>query len=307
MSTGVYTKTAGDLIRDALRAASISGIQLEVDISDFTIAQSILNDVLTWLQTKQIHVWSETEATLPLNVDQQSYSLPGAHCFTDHVYTTTSAAHLSGATSITVSSTSGMTAGDHIGIELSDNTRWWGEISSISSSTVLILTGGISGDSDSGATVYTYTTPIDQPLRILDARFAKTYSSAESTTDQLARQQYYGQSDKSSSGDANSWYYDRQLSTGILKLWPVATNCTEVLRFTFIKPQYIPEDESENILVPPEWFLPLKHKLAAELGVVYGIDPNKQVLLEQKAAMFMEDALGIDSDFSGINFFPSGG
>lgn len=307
MSTGVYTKTAGDLIRDALRAASISGIQLDVDITDFTIGQSTLNDILAWLQTKQIHVWSETEATLPLNATQQSYLLPGAHCFTDHVYTTSTAAHISGATSIALTSTAGMAAGDNIGIELSDNTRWWGEISSVPSSTSVLLTGGISGASSSGATVYTYTTQIDQPVRVLDARFAKTYSSAESTTEQLSRQKYYSQSDKASTGDANSWYYDRQLTTGTLKLWPVASSCNEVLRFTFIKPQYIPESDVENMLVPPEWFLPLKHKLAAELGVVYGIDPNKQVLLEQKAATFIEDAMGTDSDFSGISFYPYGG
>jgi hypothetical protein len=35
MSTGVYAKTAGDLIRDALRAATITGISLPVDASDF--------------------------------------------------------------------------------------------------------------------------------------------------------------------------------------------------------------------------------------------------------------------------------
>lgn len=35
MSTGVYAKTAGDLIRDALRAATISGISLPVQSEDF--------------------------------------------------------------------------------------------------------------------------------------------------------------------------------------------------------------------------------------------------------------------------------
>jgi hypothetical protein len=89
-----------------------------------------------------------------------------------------------------------------------------------------------------------------------------------------------------------------------LNVWPVARTCREVIRFTFIKPQYIPEDQAENILVPPEWFLPLKNKLAAELGIVYAIDQNKQIILEQKAAGFVEDALGTDNEFSSFSFYP---
>lgn len=325
MSTGIHLKTAGDLIRDALRASNISGISLQIDETDFEQGQTALNDILSWLQTKQIHLWSETEAFLPLNPNQKRYSFPGDHCFTDYVCTASTAASddsildlgeeilldlgddflFSFSTKhVSVESTEGMNVGDFVGIELANGNRWWDEIASIDDGglgfeTVNDLPGFLEG-----AVIYVYTTPIDQPVRILDARYSYTCDQDEIPIDQLARKSYYDQPTKGSQGNANSWYYDRQLSVGYLNVWPVAQNCNEVIRFTFIKPQYIPEDQTENILVPPEWYLPLKNKLAAELGVIYAIDPTKQAILEAKAASFIEDAIGTDDEFSNFSFYP---
>lgn len=326
MSTGVYQKTAGDLIRDALRASNISGIALQVDETDFAEGHNALNDILAWLQTQQIHVWSQTEAFLPLNPNQKRYSFPGDHCFTDYVCTKTTAANegdalfdvgsgelleLDGSVlafaddRIRVETVTGMTVGDYVGIELPNGTRWWDTISQIDEDELWFqTTSDLPSFINEDASVYTYTTAIDQPVRITDARYANDCDDSEIIMTQLARKTYYDQPDKNSIGAANSWYYDRQLSIGYLSVWPVARECTEVIRFTFIKPQYIPESQDENILVPPEWYLPLKNKLAAELGIIYAIDPNKQVMLEQKAATFVEDALGTDNEFSSFSFYP---
>lgn len=305
MSTGVYEKTAGDLIRDALRAATITGIELPVQPSDFAKGASGLNDILAWLQTKQIHVWSNTEAFLPLNPNQQQYSLglTGEHCFTDYVYTTTTAAALSGATTIELDTT-GMTAGQFIGIELSDGTRQWALIDSVTNSTELEIDAVLTADVAESASVYVYTTKIDQPVRILSIRYADGPIYDEIPTWQISRDEYYNQPSKTATGATNSWYYWRDLSIGKLNIWPIADNCTRVLRFTFIKPQYIPEDQSENILIPPEWYAPLKFKLAADLGITYAIDQNKQIGLEQMAARYIEDAEGTDSEFSNFSFYP---
>jgi hypothetical protein len=327
MSTAIHQKTAGDLIRAALRAASISGISLDVEPSDFLTGSEALNDLLSWLQTKQIHLWSETEALLPLNPNQKQYLLPGAHCFTDYVYTVTTSANegdsifaLDGETvldlgdgsvlafadeRLRVTTVEGMTVGDFVGIELPNGTRWWDTIASIEEDeNYFQTTTALPSFINAGATIYAYTTAIDQPVRLLDARYASGYEGDEIPTTQQARQEYYRQPSKLSVGAANSWYYSRQLSVGELNVWPVAANCREVLRFTFIKPQYVPSDQSDNVLIPPEWYLPLKNKLAAELGVTYAIDPNKQVILEQKAQSFLEDALGSDNEFSSFSFHP---
>lgn len=306
MSTGVYDKTAGDLINDALRAASITGAEMPVEDSDFQIGFTCLNDVLAMLQAEQIHIWSETEALLPMTINAQVYTLgaSGDHCFTDYKFTTVSAVALSGATTIDVGSTTGMTAGDNIGVELDDGTRQWTTIDTVTDSDTLVLTDALTDDVSVDATVYTYTTGIDQPVRILSARYADSFTTDEMPSSQISRDEYFNQPSKSTTGAMNSWYYSRQLSSGKFYVWPVAANVRNLIRFTFIKPQYIPEDQSENILIPPEWYLPLKLKVAAELGLIYAIDPEKQVMLEQKAQIYMDKALGIDNEFSSFSFHP---
>ncbi len=303
MSTGVYAKTAGDLIRDALRAATISGIALPVQSEDFVQGESALNDILMSLQTEQIHVWAQTEALIPLNPDQTKYVFGTDHVFTNYVYTTSDAA-IATATSLTVVSTTGMTTGDFIGVELADGTRQWTTLT-VTGATTLTLAAALTGDIDDLSSVYTYTTATDQPVRIDSVRYADAYTSDEISTSMVARDEYFNQPSKTTSGAVNTWYFQRNLDFGHLYVWPIADNCKRLLRITFIKPQYIPEDQSEDILIPPEWYVALKFKVAADLAMSYGVDPNRQMMLEQKAAIYLQKAISSDDDGASFQFTPS--
>lgn len=303
MSTGVYAKTAGDLIRDALRAATISGISLPVQSEDFAQGESALNDILMSLQTEQIHIWAQTEALIPLNPDQTKYVFGADHIFTNYVYTTASAA-IATATALTVVSTAGMTTGDFIGVELADGTRQWTTLT-VTGATTLTLAAALTGDVDDLSSIYTYTTATDQPVRIDSVRYADTYTSDEISTSMVARDEYFNQPSKTTSGAVNTWYFQRNLDFGHLYVWPIADNCKRLLRITFIKPQYIPEDQSEDILIPPEWYVALKFKLAADLAMSYGVDANRQMMLEQKAAIYLQKAISSDDDGASFQFTPS--
>ena len=303
MSTGVYAKTAGDLIRDALRAATISGISLPVQSEDFAQGESALNDILMSLQTEQIHVWAQTEALIPLNPDQTKYVFGTDHAFTSYVYTTADAA-IATATALTVVSTAGMTTGDFIGVELADGTRQWTTLT-VTGATTLTIAVALTGAVDDLASVYTYTTATDQPVRIDSVRYADTYTSNEISTSMVARDEYFNQPSKTTSGAVNTWYFQRNLDFGHLYIWPIADNCKRLLRITFIKPQYIPEDQSEDILIPPEWYVALKFKLAADLAMSYGVDANRQMMLEQKAAIYLQKAISSDDDGASFQFTPS--
>ena len=303
MSTGVYAKTAGDLIRDALRAATISGISLPVQSEDFAQGESALNDILMSLQTEQIHIWAQTEALIPLNPDQTKYVFGADHIFTNYVYTTASAA-IATATALTVVSTAGMTTGDFIGVELADGTRQWTTLT-VTGATTLTLAAALTGDIDDLSSVYTYTTATDQPVRIDSVRYADAYTSDEISTSMVARDEYFNQPSKTTSGAVNTWYFQRNLDFGHLYVWPIADNCKRLLRITFIKPQYIPEDQSEDVLIPPEWYVALKFKLAADLAMSYGVDANRQMMLEQKAAIYLQKAISSDDDGASFQFTPS--
>jgi hypothetical protein len=301
MSTGVFNKTVGDLVRESLRASTISGIEIPVEASDFAQGFSALNNLLAAWQAKQIHIWSETEAVMPLNVGQQKYVFGTAHAFTDYQYTTADSA-LIGATTLDVGSTAGALAGDFIGIELSTGVRQWTTVDTVTDSDTFELTDALEAAVEDGASVYVYRTKCDIPVRFLSVRYADTHTSDEVSTWQISRQEYYDQTSKTAQGAVNQWYYSRQLTSPYLNLWPTASSCKNLIRFTFIKPQYVAEDQSENVQVPVEWFNAIKWQLAADLGTVYNIDANKQMLLEQKAQLALSDAISSDTDFSSIQF-----
>lgn len=301
MSTGVYLKTVGDLIRDSLRAATISGVEIAVEESDFAHGFSAYNDLMAAWQAKQIHIWSETEAVMPLNVGQSKYVFGTDHAFTDYQYTTASAAIL-GATSLNVGSTAGALAGDFIGIELSTGVRQWTTVATVTDSDTFALDDALEAEVTEGASVYVYRTACDIPVRLTSVRYSDNYTADEVSTWQISRQEYYDKTSKSTQSAVNQWYYSRQLTNPYLNVWPTANSCANLIRFTFIKPQYVAEDQADNVQVPPEWYNAIKWQLAADLGAVYNIDANKQMLLEQKAQIYLNDAIGSDTDFSNIQF-----
>lgn len=297
-------KTAGDLIRESLRAATISGINIPVTSEDFAQGEAHLNDILSMLQSDQIHLWSETEAIIPMVANQKSYLFGTDHVFTDYVYQTVQVAALSGATTLNIGSNTGVTIGDNIGIELSTGVRQWTTVDSLSSTDSVVLDSAITSDVSVGATVYIYTIGIAQPVRVLSVRYTDNYTANEIQTSQIAREDYYNLTDKSSTGNVNQWYFSRQIEGGVLNVWPIASSCKNVLRMTFIKPQTIPADQSENVKVPSEWFLALKFQLAADLGTTYNIDPQRLMILEQKAANYMQQARNNDQEYSSFSFAP---
>lgn len=295
-------KTAGDVIREALRKATITGASMPVEASDFAEGWSSLNNVLMALQAEQIHLWSETEAILPLNPGQVSYTFPGDHCFTDYVLTSVVGNYLANDTSFTLASVIGIAVDDHIGIELADGTRWWTTVNFVAGQlgTMDVAPSEISD----GASVYVYRTAIEIPVRILSARYSDRPDWDEIQTNKLSRDTYYNMPSKNDRGAVNSWYFSRQIGSSILNVWPTAQSCRNVLRFTFIRPQTIPQDQSNRVEVPEEWFLALVYKVAAELGLTYSIDAQKQAMLEAKAEALIATAKGSDNEFSTMTYYP---
>lgn len=103
-----------------------------------------------------------------------------------------------------------MTTGDFIGVELADGTRQWTTLT-VTGATILTLAAALTGDVDDLASVYTYTTATDQPVRIDYVRYADAYTSDEISTSMVARDEYFNQPSKTTSGAVNTWYFQRNL------------------------------------------------------------------------------------------------
>jgi len=307
MTTGVYTKTFGEICRDALRDAGIVAVERPITAPHFTMAQSKANDGLVMWQALNIHLWAETEALLPLNPGQTEYTLgpDGDHCFTNYIYATSTTVVAIAGTVIPCSNTAGMTLGDFVGIQLSTNVRQWSTISNIVPGVSITIDAPLSAAVNSSASIYTYTTKIDRPVRVIGARGATQQVGSEQDLRQETRESYYKIVNKTDpSSDINSWYYSPQLTNGKFLVWQSPLNCTQIVRFTFVKPQYVNQDQSEDVLIPAEWFLAFKWAVAYELGVTYAIDPNRLISIAQKAQDSLNIALSNDEEYDSFNFQP---
>jgi len=297
-------KTAGDLIREALRAATISGTESPVSSRDFVMGQDHLNDILRNLQSDQIHMWSETEATIPMNRGQRSYTFGADRAFTDYQYKTVEAAALAGATTINIGDNTNVNVNDTVGIALSTGVRQWVVVDALNGADSIDLASALDENVSEGANVYAYTSQIDPPVRILSVRYCDGENLSEIQTWQITRDEYFNQTDKSDTGCTNQWYFSRQLNAGVLYVWPTADNINRQLKITFIKPQEIPADQADFIAIPPEWYLGLKFQLAADLAITYAVDPNKIAVLQQKASDYMQKARDADQEFSSFSIAP---
>lgn len=306
MSTGVYAKTFGDICRAALRDAGIVAARLPIQAHQMLIAQEAANDVLAEWKADGIHLWLETEALMPLNPNQIEYSLGagGAHCFTDFVYTTLTSGATTSQTLLTVGTTAGMSNGNFAGVKLADGTRHWSTIT-VNSSTQFTLATGLSGAASSGASIYVYGSKIDRPERVLDVRFANSYTNDELPVLQVSRQRYYQTPNKSdTSSTVSNWYYSPQLTNGKLSIWPPVDDADSILRFTFEKPQYVNQDQTEQVLIPSEFYLAFKWAVAHQLAVTHGIDPNRLVTIAQMAQISLDKALSKDVEVEYFSIQP---
>ena len=196
------------------------------------------------------------------------------------------------------------TAGDRIGIEIDDGSRFWDDVVTVDSATQVTINNGVPSAATTANTVYTYATAIARPMRILQARFAETITASEIPVRQWSRDEYFDQPDKDSGGTVVNQYYTPTLTLGRLFVWQVANDINQVLRFTFVDTIEIPTDTADPLEVPSEWYLPLKWAIAAELGPSRGLSDNRQVILESKAATTLQEVLAFDVERDSLQFQP---
>jgi hypothetical protein len=85
------------------------------------------------------------------------------------VETTLSAAEASGQTVISVTSSTGMTAADVVGIKMDDDTIHWSTIASVDSGVQITIDDATDDTAASGNKVYAYTTTAGRPTKIVYA------------------------------------------------------------------------------------------------------------------------------------------
>lgn len=262
------------IIKRAMQLVNIININQTARGSDQEYAVDIFQSMIKLWQAEGIQLWNRRQATLfPAYQDYQySISSSGDHCTNSYVNTTLSAAEALGQTVLSVTSSTGMTAGDYVGIELDDYSRQWTTIVSVDSTTQITVTASLTAAAASGNTVIAYTNKIsDRPLRILDMRNIDLNNNKNSVSmEMIGYDQYFNIPVKVTDGRPLNFYYDKLLDSGVLYVFPRPDNVDVLLEFTYHEAIEDVDSSTNSMDFPTEWTLPLIYGLATELCVAFG-------------------------------------
>lgn len=180
-NSAVLSKTTGQLVAEALRDGRIISSEQPIHDIDFQKALTSANNILKHWQAQGMHLWSRTEAVLPLVVGQAKYLLgpDGANVAEADTFfdTTSNLAHIATDTTIGVVSTAGMVAAPDILVsDVTTSIQDWTAINSatLSVSSGLVVTNGAAA---TGGAEFTLDTTIGQTYKV---RFGYTKGASVS-------------------------------------------------------------------------------------------------------------------------------
>jgi len=298
-----YSITRANIVEAALRKLGVYDQGETISGNETAAASVSLNLMVKEWVARGIDIWLRDEITLFLQPDTQTYALGTTHATRAVVADTTlRTTEALGATIIGVTSSSGMTAADFIGIKLDDNTIHWDTIATVDSSTQVTITTGIASASSVGKKVYAYTTKSERPIKILSA-FRRDKNDIDTMIDIIGENDYFQQSNKKSDGPPIEIWYQPTLTTGTLSVWPDdgGANWDRII----MSAQFYPDDfdsASDNPQFPIEWGNTLVWNLAAELSSEYGLPEKEQGRLWQIAEHKLNELLAFDTENSSVEF-----
>lgn len=297
-----YSITRTDIVNAALRKIGAYDSGETTDSSDSADAVLALNLMVKEWSARGIDIpWRET-ITLFLQPDTQAYTigLTGDESTASYVETTLSAAAASSATTVSLTSTTGMSLSDRIGIKLDDATIHWTTISNVGGTT---LATGLASAASSGNKVYAYTTKAYRPQKLIYAH-RRDHSNIDTPVELIGDTAYRSLTNKGSDGPVNQAYYIPTLTNGTLFVWPAGGSVSNVDKLILVA-QYLVDDfdaASNNPQFPIEWGNAIIWNLAAELAPEYPVALPERRLLTIQAGEKLQALLDYDVENASVIF-----
>lgn len=308
-SSGSYNfaVTRDDLIKAAYNEIGVLE-EGETPSADMTTSAALKLNMLakTWAKKYNLHLLQDV--VLFLVDSQQSYALGDAAtdanwcAWDDYNQTTTSAAASSGATTVTLTSASGFTTGDRIGVVQDDDTILW--TAGTKSGSTITLGTALTDDVASGNVVFSYTSRIVRPLRVVkDTIFRRDINNNDAPVSLIGKTEYDLITSKTQAGKIIQVAYQPLLTSGRLWTWPCADLTTDVLRFTVERPVQDFDATTDNPDFPIEASLALIKNLAKLIAGENGAS-DELPRLRIEAREELEDWLDGDREIASVRFMP---
>jgi len=268
-----------------------------------TTASEALNMMIKSWQSEGIGLWLNQTVTLLLQADDIDYSLgpSGDNCSSTVVKTEVATAAAAAATSIVVDSITGMTDGDYVGVETDNGDIHWSTITGDPADATFVLTTGLDYAAAVDNHVYTYTTKIQRPLEIIEARLVDA-DDKERPLGIISRAKYMAIANKNLEGTPNQIYVDAQLTDIVVYVWPEPNDVKYRMKLTIKRPVYDLDSSTDDFDFPVEWSRAIKYNLAIELAPEYDVTVTKSV--KDIAEESKDSVSGFDREQTSVQFLP---
>ena len=306
-----YNSTRNELIQDALILIGVIGAEESIHEADLALANRFLNRMVKAWDAQGIHLWTYSEATLFLADGTNSYNMASASSdarWADTVYDTTlSAAEAASQTVLSVTDSTGMTAADICGIVLDDDTIHWTTIATVDSATQITVDTALASAAASGNRVYAFTSRSERPLHIHSIR--RRSGSGVDVHDvpliTLSREEYFDLPNKEAKSTPTQFYYDPQLTTGKLYLYPTPDDPEVRLKLTYQRQLEDFDAAADNPDFPQEWLECLTYNLAMRLAPAFGKDQKVIATIAPMAQASLQNILDHDQEVTSIQLVPT--
>lgn len=143
------------------------------------------------------------------------------------------------------------------------------------------------------------------PTRILQA-FLRDTSNVDTPLTQISQQEYHMLSQKSVQSTPTSFYYNYNINSATMYLWPVpSTGVTDTLVVIGERPIQDFDVAGDDVDLPSYYYLALAYGLAVAIGPKYGVEDTVMRSLKEQAMFYKSDALTYDVEHgTSVNLSP---
>jgi|TARA_R110002126_G_scaffold251176_1_gene394175 hypothetical protein len=301
-----FNLTRNQIIEESFREIGVKTPNRTLTSEEMNDGARTLNLLVKSLIAKGSFLWKIKQATLFLVTGQSQYVIDGttANCAESFNETTITADALLGASSIDVTDTTGFVIGYNIGVLQDDNSILWTTITSIATLTIGLNTP-LTAQASSGSSVYVYETKVKRPENIQNAQ-SNDSSNNDIPMVTYSRDSYYNLPVKNTSGRPNLFYYDKQLTAGLVNLWPVPSTSKQKIIFSYTKTIEDFDQALNDPDFPVEWLQPVILNVAYRLSRKYGrLDLQGKEQLKRDADDALAEAEGYDREDTSFYFQPA--
>ena len=141
-----------------------------------------------------------------------------------------------------------------------------------------------------------YTSKANRPMRINNAIVTDATSSTSRPIWVVSREEYINLPNKLSDGPTNQIYYDPQVGTGILNVWPETDSVNQYLTLWVQRTLEDFDAASDDADYPQEWYTSLSLGLASLSCFKYGVPRDRRRDINAMAREARKEAEDFDRE-----------